>query len=603
MHLSLFAWLIAYLVICSECIFLSTFVSHSSSQSWTGILFVVNWIVVLIIIQYKFYVQQHIKKTTHDQLSTSTTDLRVDLSTSSKDNSAQKFISHKNLQNSAKCSWFTSILANVNVFWSTLVMFISGAQLTSIILFVIIYLIQLCIYHCNYNRSTNGRAQNMICICPGYRCSFCFMFYEKIQTLFYFCIYVAMGVVYVIDDNIFPDSFPDNSIIICLQGFAFGIWNIIFIANYCDLYHTPIIKIVTENQDLTIAMNDNDDDDHGDSNSSAKSTTNLILISPNNITFINRIKNWLRVHALSQTAIFSVNAILTIIFAAFSLIVQSSSNHNYCTASVSWMIISLNCWTKIATIGIGVAILIIVFLRWLLNKVNGKIAWSLNDFHFRGAVLVKVIFFMIKPALIMESDGHNRLDYIIELSFQILMFFTTTGLAIATYNGNFKNLELLEPIMPRAKTFARLYIVIYIICICSTYSILIDVIVFKLYHYDSNWTDIIYTPCAWIIFVKLYLNEISQLINFHLQSREDGMKMVHNLTSQHEVFNAIKRVQVFNFLAIIPTIGSSSQYWTLIHSDVYSNDWQVMWYCQTIQSIAMLIAVSFSAYCLRLQGH
>ena len=536
MYISLVRWLIAYLVLCSECILmLCTATFDVYDESWTWIMFVLNWVVVVIIIQYTFLVLQHGKNETQNGILTIRSHADHDISRDSIDDIdfGQKSISNKNFEKSAKCAWLTSILTNT----CSLYVLITGPILCPTIL----YLLSLCVYHHNYNCSNNDKMKNSVCMCSMYGWSFWCIFVNKIVTWAVFCVFLLIGGLDLIE---FVALDQVVFIMLYMIVLFFAIWNYIFIANYYHLYHQRLI-IASINQTSVTDVDLTINDDHADIDSNA--TTNSMSISGNVV--MNKIQSWIgnkwfsKLYLHSQIIIFGVNAFLTIVFASISLIIEVFFNHttNYCTVH---MPIGVNtpwgCFIKIATIGIGVIILFIIFMRWVTNKFHGKIAWSLNDLYFRGTVFVKVIFFMIKPALIMESNSDDKLDYVFELSFQILMFFTTTALAIATYNRRFKNLEILQPIMPNAEKFARIYIAIYIICICSTYSILIYIILFKLYHYDSNWTTIIYPQFGWIIVIKLYLNEISQLINFHLRSQKDIMEMTHNRTSQQELLNAIK---------------------------------------------------------------
>ena len=159
MYISLVGWLIAYLVLCAEGI-LSYYVMFRVYSISIGLLviFGINWTIVIIIIQCRFFVLQHVKQQSENH---------VDLSTNMTDNS-------KAIEQSAKCAWFASILANT----CSLVTIIMDMQ--NALYAAILYLLSLCVYHYNYYCSNNGKMKKRVCMCSMYECSFCCMFSTRL---------------------------------------------------------------------------------------------------------------------------------------------------------------------------------------------------------------------------------------------------------------------------------------------------------------------------------------------------------------------------------------------------------------------------------------
>ena len=207
------------------------------------------------------------------------------------------------------------------------------------------------------------------------------------------------------------------------------------------------------------------------------------------------------------------------------------------------------------------------------HRVNNKrskcrnLVWSLKDEHYRGIILGKFLFWMIKPALIASTKSNSLLNNIVDVTFVILLFITTTTLSYITFNKHYKYLNKLY-FIKNNKYFVYLYTFNYIITIITTYSIVILVTIFKLYVYTENkndtiqnifnWQYIVYPPCLWLLVTKLYFNEISNIINIIDNYNKQYKLRLNNINynSKLKIIEFTNRLFMFQIFIIIGLIVS-----------------------------------------------
>ena len=245
----------------------------------------------------------------------------------------------------------------------------------------------------------------------------------------------------------------------------------------------------------------------------------------------------------TQTFLVTVNATVTtistliIFFATYDDCVYTTTNSKGQTK----IHLRESCAIRITSICIGITILIVVFLSNFIQrckcyrKIKAKlsvkcstfdlITSSFSDQNFRLIIVLKFGFFIVKPALISITKEKNEIaDLAINLTFTALTFLSVTVLAFATYNKEYKLLSLinLQIIHFGVKIrnphgFAKLHIYGYIFTVIQTYSISIIILIFLLASDNQmnktfEWRLVIYPPGGWLLFMKLYLNEVSQII-------------------------------------------------------------------------------------------
>ena len=194
------------------------------------------------------------------------------------------------------------------------------------------------------------------------------------------------------------------------------------------------------------------------------------------------------------------------------------------------------CVINAAAIGVGILILFIIGIGHCCCKQKKKCIWSccnflkcicfrgfqreLMDTDIRCVIILKFCYFLIKPELIAitanSANKNNSLFDIFGLVYKILMFCTTTALAYITFNRKYQLIQKLDNIMNNAKAFGQTYIASYLTSIVATYTIFIFILVIT---WNDNkdmkqfrWYLVIYPQCVWLMFVKLYHNEICHLV-------------------------------------------------------------------------------------------
>ena len=162
-----------------------------------------------------------------------------------------------------------------------------------------------------------------------------------------------------------------------------------------------------------------------------------------------------------------------------------------------------------------------------------------NDVDTRAVITAKFVYFMIKPMLIAIAESqYNSYSgttmHTMALLYQILMFVTATALACMTFNKHYKTITKLDQIMHNPNIFAKTYVASYLMSIIATYSICVFVCIFEEGTNDNindmNWCAAIYPQCGWILFIKLYHNELVLLIKTANQLDK------HNASNNHKLY-------------------------------------------------------------------
>ena len=238
---------------------------------------------------------------------------------------------------------------------------------------------------------------------------------------------------------------------------------------------------------------------------------------------------------------------------------------------------------------------------------------------------------MIKPILIyVTAETSNENSYVaqvLELLYEILMFCTISALAYITFNKKYKIIDKMNTIMYNAHLFGKTYIASYLISIISTYSILIFIILFT---WGSNaeikkfqWDLVIYPQCFWLLFVKLYHNELSHMITLliFIQKKNKGDIKIEWLENDKlgiefenddrdsvslniQVLEYYKRLfvyQIMVWLAALTAIGyyifflfGGKSYNVTNYNDKSVGPWQTMYLWQLILGIAISIVMPLS---------
>ena len=335
----------------------------------------------------------------------------------------------------------------------------------------------------------------------------------------------------------------------------------------------------------------------------------------------------------TQTSVLVVNSLMTGITVSIAI---AADNDGCIIEHEDSDKISDTCLSRLITIGVSLFVLVLVFVRYVMNtkcdrrnsmEINSNVhvtqphfcrylfMWSFNDFDYRAIILTKFIFWMIKPYLISSNHDNKQkiLGLILDLVFEILMFLSTTTLAYLSFNKNYQYLEKLN-FLKNCKYFIYCYIFNYIITIIAMYSILIFVVMFEFQayfderhigKYFNKWYVVIYPQCAWILFIKLYFNEISQIIgmikdyNKHFNQKK-LLEFVLNGNISQKVEYAATRLFIFQVFVIIGSFISFYMYFLEIvrKEQVYANNaqWDVIWYWQLLLSMAILCSMPLAAF-------
>lgn len=291
------------------------------------------------------------------------------------------------------------------------------------------------------------------------------------------------------------------------------------------------------------------------------------------------------------------------------------------------------CTIGMITIGIGIIVLFVIGFRMGVSKAE-KIAqlkqgsiwymiiWSLKDDNLRGIILLKFLYFLIKPILVAVTtvgdeydDNTTSIAEAFQFLFLGLMFCSITALAYVTFNKKYRLISCLNGIINNASLLARTYIISYLLNVFESYLIYIIIFTFSvtpdLNHY--HWKYVMYPQCGWMLFSKLYLNEISQIIN-HLEKIQIKMNQSKNnddnesivtivsvtVDIQQKLGKLVSRLFLFQFSAWLAAIFAIIAYISFIatgqtiRKDNESMHWVWIWYCQCFIAVVVVVVFSFS---------
>ena len=224
---------------------------------------------------------------------------------------------------------------------------------------------------------------------------------------------------------------------------------------------------------------------------------------------------------------------------------------------------------------------------------------------------------MIKPALIAYTDSnHSILEYIFDIIFEALLLITTTTLAYITFNKKYKYLNKIN-FIKNSKYFSYLYIFNYIITLISTYSIAILVIIFDWVSNgdmnEFNWEMVIYPQCCWLLFIKLYFNEISNIISmietYNKQFHSNSSNKIDDIHIKYRLIQSMNKLFIFQMSVIVGALISFVCYIGFAASTVtkhvrkgfkYKNSsWDMVVYWQLLLSFIILVTMPIAAVCGR----
>ena len=346
-----------------------------------------------------------------------------------------------------------------------------------------------------------------------------------------------------------------------------------------------------------------------------------------------------------------INALISIVGTSITLIGKTAGGNGTCILHEKEL--KPDCAISVVTIAIGVFILLVIAFRYVIpkrkcfakqEKKKGlcfKIMWSLVDEHLRGTIGVKFLYFILKPLLVALTKSSGNTSSLVEtfrVLYLILMFCSATALAYITFDKKYKLLLQLGAIMHNPARFSKTYIVTYLLSIIASYSLLVIVCMFAASEKMSYscWYLIIYPQCLWLLIVKLYHNELLQLIQMvkiNNNTLENGVNdksgmredlLTHNLlTDVHdkkrqsicnvgaEMVQQVTRLFLYQLGAWLAAIWPCVFYFYCIVKDfniniVQSTDssaydhefdgfgWKFMWYWQFIISFCVVIVMPFA---------
>ena len=254
--------------------------------------------------------------------------------------------------------------------------------------------------------------------------------------------------------------------------------------------------------------------------------------------------------------IIGINAVVTLLFSFVLLVLSDEFKH--CMQFDVWSIdlvivfpstyiisVKGSCGIKLLSIFVSIVIIIIIMYNYFIDNYikkqnrlktsQGKLVyfvWAFKDEHVRAIILLKFGYFLIKPQIIASLNETTTFDFIASIIFQCLMLVTIILMAYVTFNKKYKLLRNVDMINSRhgdsidvytyvnvninGKLLIRSYLMTYILSMIAMYTIYIVVIMLawnKNTIIDSKWPKIVYPQCCWILFIKLYHNEISNIID------------------------------------------------------------------------------------------
>ena len=183
------------------------------------------------------------------------------------------------------------------------------------------------------------------------------------------------------------------------------------------------------------------------------------------------------------------------------------------------------------------------------------------------------------------------------------MFFSVSALAYVTFNRRFKLIRLLNGTILDAQLFAKTYILSYFLNVVAGYTVIILIFTFSINPgiEEYNWYYVMYPQCGWLLFAKLYLNEVSQIINLLKQKRKNlrNMEIFESGTNvmDLQIVKHVSRLFLFQFTIWLAGVYAAGFYIYLIviqqpvekWSTVFG--WQLIWYWQLL--IAFCVAILY----------
>lgn len=359
-----------------------------------------------------------------------------------------------------------------------------------------------------------------------------------------------------------------------------------------------------------------------------------------------------------ETFVIGANALVTTVITLIMLFMsQITGKDNDKCVEYSPFHINDSCSVKIVSISVGSGILFIISFgfcidKYLKPKSEGQnnstsfyMIWSLKDAQFRGIILLKFGFFLIKPALIaslneMSEDDSSAFDTISSVTFQILMLVTVIILAYATFDKNYRLLggissfnknndsssNKINKLKINGQLLSKSYLITYVLSMIAMHTIYILVIVFAWRKKQMNnyeWQRIIYPQCFWLLCIQVYHNEISHIINIlkHIFGDKDDQNGSNKNDTTENVIGDDKEIsmnkltlkqlelqslfhirvkrlfvmQVYVWLSSMIAIIFYTHY--AVNCDYSSFQWQdFIWCWQALLPVCVVVAVSVGIY-------
>ena len=263
------------------------------------------------------------------------------------------------------------------------------------------------------------------------------------------------------------------------------------------------------------------------------------------------------------------------------------------------------------------------------KKLSFYLAWSMKDEHLRGIIVLKFGYFMLKPVLIAEvnsDEGHtsSAVARVSSLMLQIILFITTCVLAYVTFNKKYQLLNSkLVAIVFNSRLFGQTYVVLYGCTVVALFSIYVFVIMFAWNNNEMKnfkWYTVIYPQCMWLLFIKLYHNEVSHLVQLlakrdtfdnddaYEYEKSDSSSRSPNLYaidrgagSFKQENRYLRRLFLIQLSVWLSSVYCSVMYLYLIantdeHVHVENSSWDVVWYWQVLISIAVAVVTPIATY-------
>ena len=153
--------------------------------------------------------------------------------------------------------------------------------------------------------------------------------------------------------------------------------------------------------------------------------------------------------------------------------------------------------------------------------------------------------------------------------------------------------------MYNTKLFSHTYICSYIISIISTYSIYILVIIFAWNNNNMrryHWEIVIYPQCLWLLPIKLYHNEISQIINVITDQRNTNDDNCAKMKNKN-IYLHVRRLFLMQFAVLILNLYVIViyGYFLIDNHPIYKTSWRIgssaVWTWQLFLSVSIFVVM------------